>query len=92
MYEGSKVARWENSEVARLQRWEGSEVVRWERWETSEVARIKVLVIFKGGMQGPRFHLFISDVNQRKEGAGHVQDILAWRRDGKILLRSHPSC
>ena len=92
MYEGSKVARWENSEVARLQRWEGSEVVRWERWETSEVARSKVLVIFKGGMQGPRFHLFISDVNQRKEGAGHVQDILAWRRDGKILLRSHPSC
>ena len=56
------------------------------------MARSKVLVIFKGGMQGPRFHLFISDVNQRKEGAGHVQDILAWRRDGKILLRSHPSC
>ena len=26
VYEGSKVARWENSEVARLQRWEGSEV------------------------------------------------------------------
>ena len=58
MYEGSKVARWENSEVARLQRWEGSEVVRWERWETSEVARSKVLVIFKGGDAGSKISSF----------------------------------
>ena len=57
------------------------------RWQGA-----RFLVIFKGGMQGPRFYLFISDVNQQKKGAGHVQDILAWRRDGKILLRSHPSC
>ena len=57
------------------------------------MARSKVpSYIQGGGMQGPRLHLFISDVNQQKKGAGHVQDILAWRRDGKILLRSHPSC
>ena len=56
------------------------------------MARSKVLSYIQGGMQGPRFHLFISDVNQQKKGPGHVQDILAWRRDGKILLRSHPSC
>ena len=56
------------------------------------MARSKVPSYIQGGMQGPRFHLFISDVNQQKKGPGHVQDILAWRRDGKILLRSHPSC
>ena len=26
----------------------------------------------------PRFHLFVSDVNQGNEGAGWVQDFLAW--------------
>ena len=38
------------------------------------------LVLFKGGGRrvSPRFHLFVADVNQGKEGAGWVQDFLAW--------------
>ena len=36
------------------------------------------LVLFKGGecRVTPRFHLFISDVNQGKEKAGWIQDFL----------------
>ena len=40
----------------------------------------------------PRFHLFVSDVNQGNEGVGWVQDFLVWPRDGKTLLRSFASC
>ena len=39
----------------------------------------RFLVLFEGGRRrvGPRFHLFFSNVNQRNEGAGCVQDFLA---------------
>ena len=38
------------------------------------------MFIFKGGGRrvAPRFHVFVSDVDQRNEGAGWVQDYLAW--------------
>ena len=45
----------------------------------------RFLVLFKGRGRGvsPRFHLFISDVNQQKEGAGWVLDFLAWSQGWK---------
>ena len=56
-------------------RWQGGKdgsVVRWQGR--------RFPVLFKGGgcRVRPRFHLFVSDVNQRDEGPGCVQDILAW--------------
>ena len=52
-------------------------MARWERWGR-EVRREggRFLVLFKGKGRGvsPRFHLFVSDVNQQKEGAGWVLD------------------
>ena len=40
----------------------------------------RFIILFKvGGRRvSPRFYLFVSDFNQRNEGAGCVQDILAW--------------
>ena len=47
----------------------------------------RFLILFKvGGRRvSPRFYLFVSDVNQRNEGAGYVQDILAWLHGWKDL-------
>ena len=55
--------------VARLERWEGDETGKWE-----------VPGSFKGGglRMSPRFHRFVSDVNQGNKGAGWLQDFLAW--------------
>ena len=85
--------RWEGSEVARWERWEGNEVARLERWENGEAERWEVPVLFKDGehKMSPRFHLFVSDVNQENAGVGCVQDFLPGRRDGKTLLRSFAS-
>ena len=49
-------------------------MARWERWESSEVARWEVpgFIQGRGCRVSPRFHLFVSDVNQRNEGAGCV--------------------
>ena len=40
----------------------------------------RYLVLFKDGghKMSPRFHLFLSDVNQGYKGLGWVQDFLAW--------------
>ena len=40
----------------------------------------RLLVIIKGWERrmAPKFHLFVSDVDQRNKGAGWVQDYLAW--------------
>ena len=38
----------------------------------------------------PRFHLFVSDVDQRNEGAGWVQEYLVWPegwKDSPYILR-----
>ena len=85
------VVRWKGGKGGRImsKRWESSELARRKRWESNEVARRKVPVFFsKGGGQrvSPRFHLFVSDVNQQKEVAGCVQDILAWRKGWKDSL------
>ena len=65
---------------------ERGEVARWERW--GREVRWQgggFLVLFKGRGRGvsPRFHLFVSDVNQQKEGAGWVLDFLAWSQGWK---------
>ena len=45
----------------------------------------RCLVLFKGGAHkmNPRFHLFVSDVNQGKEGVGWVQDFFVWLQGWK---------
>ena len=71
--EGNEVARWERwegSEVVRWGRWESSEMARWGRWESGEVGRWEVPGFVQGLGGGcrvsPRFHVFVSDVNQGK--------------------------
>ena len=50
----------------------GGTVARWQGE--------RFLILFKGGgcRVSSRLYLFVSDVNQRNEGAGCVQDIVAW--------------
>ena len=69
-------------------------MARLERCENGEAERWEVPVFFKDGehKMSPRFHLFVSDVNQENAGVGCVQDFLPGRRDGKTLLRSFASC
>ena len=45
----------------------------------------RYLVLFKDGghKTSPKFHLFISDVNQGIEVVGWVQDFLAWLQGWK---------
>ena len=76
------MGRWQGSEVAGWERKEGSEVAR---WENGEAERWEYLVLFKDGghNMSPRFHLFVSDVNQGNEGMGWVQDFLAWLQGWK---------
>ena len=75
--EGSDVATWERWEgrgvVRRWQGGKGARVVRWERWDNGEVARWEVPGCIQewGHRVSPRFHLFVSDVDQRRnKGAG----------------------
>ena len=84
--------RWEDSKLGRSERWEGGEMVSWERREGSEVESWerwqggKFLVLFKGRGRrvSPRFHLFVSDVNQRNEGAVWIhEDFLVWSHGWK---------
>ena len=46
----------------------------------AEIASFVFLVLFKdeGCRVSPRFHLFVSDVNQGNKETGLVQDFLAW--------------
>ena len=81
-----RIVRWQGEKGGRKVRWQdrrGGMVVRWQvaiggrvvRWQGG-----RFLVLFEGGGRrvSPRFHLFVSDVNQRNQGAGCVQDIFAW--------------
>ena len=57
---------------------EGNEVARWEKWESSEVT-VEDSWLYSGGGEhrvAPRFHLFVSDVDQQTIGAGWDQDYL----------------
>ena len=61
-----EVARWERCEM--VVRWQGGKGRRVVKWQGGSF-----LVSFKSGghMVSPRFHLFVSDVDQqRNEGAG----------------------
>ena len=72
---GGKVVRWQFGKGV----WRGgSEMARQERLESSEVARweIPCFIHVWGRRVRPRFHLFVSNTDQRNEGAWCVQDIL----------------
>ena len=83
--------RWQAWKGGRLVRWQGGEggrVVGWQGGEGGRVVRLEggeFLVLFKGGecRVTPRFHLFVSDVNQGKEKAGWIQDFLVWPQEWK---------
>ena len=83
---GGMVVRWQVAIGGRVVRWQvgiGGRVVRWQGGKGGRVLRWqggRFLVLFEGGGRrvSPRFHLFVSDVNQRNQGAGCVQDIFAW--------------
>ena len=67
--------RWQGEKGGRVVRGQGEEGGRVVKWEGG-----RFLVMFKGGgcRVSPRFHFFVSDVNQRKEWVGWIQDFLAW--------------
>ena len=74
---------WQGGKGGRLVRWEGGKVVRWQGGKGGRMVKQKsgrYLVLFKvgGRKMSPRFHLFVSDINQGNEGVGWVQDFLAW--------------
>ena len=50
-----------------------------------EIASFLFVVLFKDGGRrvSPRFHFFVFGVNQGNEGAGWVQDFLAWPQGWK---------
>ena len=81
--------RWQVEKGGRVVRWQGGKGGRVVKWQGQ-----RFLVLSKGGCckVSPRFHLFVSDVDQRSEGAEWVQEYLRGCRDGKTLLRSDPSC
>ena len=82
---------WEGGEGGRVVRWQGGKggkVVRWQSRKGGRMVRQKVgryLVLFKGGRRNmsPRFHLFVSGVNQRNKGVGWVQNFLVWSHGWK---------
>ena len=70
--------RWEGGKGGRVVKWQGEKgrrVVWRESW--------RYLVLFEGGghRMSPRFHIFISDVNQGNEGVRWVQDFLVYPKD-----------
>ena len=83
---GGRIVRWQDRRCGMVVRWQvgnGGRVVRWQGGKGGRVVRWqggRFLVLFEGGGRrvSPRFHLFVSDVNQRNQGAGCVQDIFAW--------------
>ena len=76
--ESSELGRWDRG--GRVVRWQGGKGERLMGWQGG-----RFLVLFKcgGGRVSPGFHLFVSDVNQRNEGAGYVQDFLVWLQGWK---------
>ena len=65
--------------------WESSKLARWKSWESSEVVRWEVPCCIKGwGTQvNSKFHLFVSDVDQKNDGAGWVQHDILWQQRWK---------
>ena len=66
--EAAVVGRWQGGKGARVVRWQGVKVRRVVKWQGG-----RFLVLFKSGRHrvSPRFHLFVSEVDQQlNEGAG----------------------
>ena len=72
---GGRLVRWEGGRVVKWQDGKGGKVVRWQGGKGGRMVRQKVgsyLALFKDGghKMSPRFHLFVSDVNQVNKGEG----------------------
>ena len=88
---GRRLVRWEGGEGGTVVRWQdgkGGKVVTWQGEKGGRMVRQKsgsYLVLFKdrGHKISPRFHLFVSDVNQRNKGVRWVQDFLPWPQGWK---------
>ena len=89
-----KVANLQSGKSGRIVRWQvqrGGRVVRRQVGKGGRVAkwqggRFLVLFNVRGRRMSPRFHIFVSNVDQWNAGAGWVQDYLAW------LQRWVPTC
>ena len=81
--------RWQVEKGGRVVRWQGGKGGRVVKWQGQRFP-----VLSKGGCckVSPRFHLFVSDVDQQSKGAEWVQEYFRGRRDRKTLLRSYASC
>ena len=86
-----RLARWEGGEggrVVRRQDGKGRKVVRWQGGKGGRMVRQKggrYVVLFKSGghKMSPKFHLFVSDIDQGNEEVRGVQDFLAWSQGWK---------
>ena len=87
--EGGRVVRWQDGKGGKVVRSQGGKGGRMV-WQKGE----RYLVLFKSGRHkmSPRFHIFVSDVNQGlKEWDGFK---IFWHgcRDRKTVLRYFTSC
>ena len=64
---GGVVRSWQGGKGARVMRWHGGKSGKMVKWQGG-----RFLALFKsrGHKVGPRFHLFVSDVDQRNKRAG----------------------
>ena len=81
--------RWQVGKSGRVVRWQGGKCREEVR---SQSGRLMFLFNSGGHRVSPRFHLFVSDVNQKTKEQDMLKTFLRGRRDGKILLRSDASC
>ena len=91
---GGMGVRWQVGKAERVARWQGGKGGRAVGWQGGGEGG-RFLVLFKGGgyRVSPRFHLIVSDVNQRNEEAVWVQDFLAWPLGWKnSSYRSYANC
>ena len=76
---------WKGGKGGRKVKWQGRRDGRVVRWQVEKGGRVvkwqggRFLVVFKGGGRRvtPRFHLFVSDVDQKNDCIGWVKDDLA---------------
>ena len=69
--------RWQGGKGGKVVNGKGGRMVR------QKGGRYLVLSKVGGHEMSPRFHLFVSDVNQGNEGLGWVQDFLVWLQGWK---------
>ena len=91
---------WESGEGGRVVTWQdgkGGKVVRWQGGKGGRMLRQKggrYLVLFKSGghKMSPRFHIFVSDVNQGMKGWDGFKTFWHGCRYRKTVLRYFTSC